>query len=227
MNNIFDEYSRKARLFPALLCSLPFLVVKHYLIDSYFGSSLANEFSTLLIEDTSLVLVLTYLLAQANRFISKNLFENKSKFPTTLMLLPSSNALSPEFRIRLEQKVLNDFQLAIPNLTDEQSNPENTKTRLKEIVSLIINKVGNGRLLLQHNVEYGFVRNLIGGSVVSSFVSCVSTVLFAFVFPNKTAEIISIAFLIAYLIPIILSKPILNNFGKEYARILFREYLGS
>ncbi len=227
MNNIFNEYGRKARLFPALLCAIPFLALKHFLIDPYFGVSLTNKLFTVVIGDVSLIAVLMYLLSQINRLVSKTLFEDKSKFPTTEMLLPSSQDVSTEFRQKIGKKVNADFQLSLPNLADEQSSVENTKTRIKEIVHLIINKVGSGRLLLQHNIEYGFARNLIGGSVVAFIVALGCNIIFGFIFENKTAYLISTILSICYLIPVIFSKAILDHYSKEYARILFREYLGS
>lgn len=227
MNNIFNEYGRKARLFPALLCALPFLVLKHFFIDPYFGISLSNELVTLVVEDIPLTVVLIYLLTQINRLVSKYFFEDKSKFPTTQMLLPSSKDLSIEFRQKIEQKIKTDFNLSLPNLADENANIDNAKTKIREIVHLIINKVGNGTLLLQHNTEYGFARNLIGGSVVAFIISIISIVMLTFVFKNETAFVISIALSVAYITPILFSKVILNHYSKEYAQILFREYLGN
>jgi len=227
MNNIFNEYNRKARLFPALLCLFPFLLVKHFLIDPALGISLTSKLYTVVIEDVSLAAVLIYLLSQINRFVSKMLFEDKSKFPTTEMLLPSNMELSVEFKKKIKDKVKNDFDISLPDVKVEKSDIAGTKRRVQEIVSLIINKVGKGNLLFQHNIEYGFVRNLIGGSVIALFISITCIFLFDFVIVNKTAFIISIVLSVGYIIPIIFSRIILNNYSKEYARILFREYLGN
>lgn len=227
MSSLFNEYGLKARLFPALLCSLPFLLIKHFIVDVYVGSALSSTLFVVITGDISLAAVSSYLLAQINRFVSKILFEDKSKFPTTLMLLPSNRGLSDEFRKKIEEKVNTDFKLSLPNFADEQANIENAKTRIKEIVSLIINKVGNGTLLLQHNIEYGFVRNLIGGSVVAATVSIGSSIVFSFVVENSTAFVLSTALSLCYLTLILFSKAILKNYSEEYACILFREYIGS
>ena len=226
MNNLFNEYGRKARLFPALLCSLPFLLVKHFLIDYYFGTSLSNKLFAIIFEDISLIVVLMYLLTQINRFVSKKFFENKAKFPTTLMLLPSSKNLSDELRGEINKKVVEDFHISLPTIADEKSNIENATMRTREITSLIIHKVGDGALLLQHNIEYGFMRNLIGGSVISVVISLASIFIFQFVFKNSTAYVISVILSIVYLLPIVFSRMILKNYSEEYAHILFREYVG-
>lgn len=161
MKELFGEYGVKARLFPALLCVPPFLLLKHFAVDPFIDPSLTTLWVSVA-GDVSLVAVLMYLLTQMNRFVSKALFEMKSEFPTTLMLLPSSKDLSDEFRAKIDARVRIDFQLSLPTAADERASVNNAKTRIIEIVSLIINKVGNGKLVLQHNIEYGFMRNLLG-----------------------------------------------------------------
>lgn len=227
MSNLFNEYALKARIFPAFLCTIPFLVLKHFLTDPYWGVSLSTSLFSVVFGDISLVAVLMYLLAQVNRFISKVLFEDKSNFPTAKMLLASNKEFSGEVRQNMNRKILSDFRLSLPTLSDEETDVDDTKKRIKEIVQLIINKVEGGKLLLQHNIEYGFMRNLIGGSVLAFLVSFFSSIFFGFVFKNMTAYIISTIFSVGYLIPIVFSKSILNLYGKEYADILFREYLGN
>lgn len=228
MKNLFgEEYGRKARLFPALLCSLPFLIIKHFILDYYFGASFGDKLSTIVFQDLSLVVVLVYLLTQINRFVSKYFFENKSKFPTTLMLLPSSKELSMEFRGKINNKIFSDFGISLPTEVDEKTDLKNTENRIKEIVSLIIHRVGNGTLLLQHNIEYGFMRNFIGGSVVSLTFSLGCMFIFQFLIDNHTAYILSVILTVAYLMPILFSKHILASYSNEYAKILFREYLGN
>ena len=227
MNSLFNEYGRKARLFPALLCSLPFLLLLHFAISPHIDSSLTSKLFVMITGDISFAVVLTYLLAQINRTVSKILFEDKSKFPTTQMLLPSSKELSSNFRQKIEEKVSADFKMSLPTMADEQTDLEGAKTRIKEIVSLIINKVGSGTLLLQHNIEYGFVRNLIGGSVIAFLISIVSSVIFGFVVRDHTALILGVFLTFCYLVPILFSKIILKHYSEEYARILFREYVGS
>ena len=226
MNNIFSEYGRKARLFPALLSSFPFIVIKHFAIDPYVGSSTIGQLFSGIAGDVTIGIVLIYLLSQINRLVSKIFFENKTKFPSTIMLLPSNTSFSMNYRKKLEEKISTDFQLAVPTLSDENSDFGNTQIRIQEIVSLIINKVGKGKLLLQHNIEYGFMRNLIGGAVVSLIISIISMNMFHFAIYNKVAFNISLILSFCYLLPILFSKIILSHYSKEYARILFREYIG-
>jgi hypothetical protein len=226
MKELFSEYGLKARLFPALLCVPPFLLLKHFAVDPFIDPSLTTLWVSAA-GDVSLAAVLMYLLTQVNRFISKALFEVKSEFPTTLMLLPSSKDLSDEYRAKIDQRVRADFQLSLPTAADEQASLSNAKTRIVEIVSLIINKVGSGKLLLQHNIEYGFARNLLGGAIISLVTSVVSVAIFAWIVPSEAACITAVVLMAVYALPLIFSKPILAHYSKAYAPILFREYLGT
>jgi hypothetical protein len=225
-NNLFNEYSLRARLYPAILCSVPFLLLKVVLVDKYIPG-ITEKILTFAIAGIPIWGVLVYLLVQVNRFISKTFFENKNNFPTLKMLMPSSKRMSPNMRNSVAERVKTDFGLSLPDLSYEKADVEITKTRIREIVGMIVNKVGRGTLLLQHNFEYGFVRNLMGGSVIAMMVSIIDIFIFRWILSNHIAFILSIIFSICYLIPIIFSRPVLRNYSDEYAEKLFREYLGS
>ncbi len=218
----FNEYYLKARVFPALITAIPFVLLKHNLLDQHFDFSLTQ----LIFGDVSILIVLIYLFSQLNRYISKSIFENKTDFPTDRNLLPSNPTLSQQYRAQLAQKILKDFGLELPNLEDEENDYASTKIRIREIVNLIINKTRNGHLLLQHNIEYGFVRNFLGGSAVASLMSIFNILLF-FIQSKYDLAIISIILLVIYASIIAMHKKILEHYGKEYAQILFREYLGA
>ncbi len=227
MNSLFTEYGKKARLAPAILCLIPFLVIKHYAVDPQLSTAWWNNISALVIEDLSIGVVLIYLLSQINRVVSKTLFEEKKAFPTDQMLLPSNKDLSDELKSQVISKVQRDFNLTVPNSQDEESDLNRTKIRIREIVSQIVNRVGNGRLVLQFNIEYGFARNLIGGSVIASLVCITGVVLFGHFIKNDTAKMACVGLGFFYLIPILFSKISLRHYSKEYASILFREYVDS
>jgi len=223
MNKLFNEYNIKARVFPAIISVVPFSILKYFFIDKYFNIPL----NQIIFGDISLAIVLIYLLTQLDRFVSKTFFETKSDFPTDRILMPSGKEISDEYRKNITDKIKQDFNLSLPNLSDENSDIENTKIRIREIVRAIITKVRKGNLSLQHNFEYGFVRNLIGGCTIASIVSILNIFLFKVVFPNQKIFITSIIILFIYLIPVIFSRVIVRQYDEEYAHVLFREYLQS
>ena len=223
IDNYFGEYGIRARLFPALICILPFILLKHSILDHYYKVS----FNQVIYGDISIGLILIYLMIQINRFLSKSLFENKDNFPTDKILLPSNKGLSNETRNKITEKIYTDFNLHLPTQKDEDSNIDDTKKKIREIVKLIIGKAGNGELILQHNIEYGFIRNFMGGSVISLIFSIINIYLFVFISHNTILFVVSIILSLIYLIPIIFSKKILKQYGEAYTDILFREYLQS
>ncbi len=92
-------------------------------------------------------------------------------------------------------------------------------------MSLARKKVGSGKLLLQHNIEYGFWRNLIGGTIFAVLFSGITTY-YSHAENNKTLFFVSIILLIFYLLILIFNKFIIGRFGKMYARVLIQEYMG-
>lgn len=221
LENFFNEYNLKARVFPALITAIPLFLIKHYIINQYFSFSLTQ----IIFGDVSILVILIYLFSQINRVISKSLFEIKTEFPTDKALLPSSTVLSQQYRKKLSDKIQTDFNLALPVLREENENEQDVKLRIREIVKSIINKVKDGRLLLQHNIEYGFYRNLLGGSVVASIVSFLNIIIFSYWFKNQTLAITSLILFLVYLLVVIFHKKILKHYSEEYTQVLFREYL--
>ncbi len=218
-------YEIVARTFPAFLSVLPFLVLYYF-----FLSVITPDFLKFILgvrfDYISLIVVLTYLMIQICRLIGKFIFQNKyfkgeDDFPTTVFLLKNDGQYSQQFKDKMRNKIMADFNVDI--YADD--NQEATKKRISEAVSLIRNKVKDGRFILKHNIEYGFWRNFIGGSMIAVITSVFNSLFFYFYSFNKPAFFISFIFLLLYLIPLLFSKIIIVNLGKNYAKILFQEYL--
>ena len=82
----------------------------------------------------------------------------------------------------------------------------------------------NGKSLLQHNIEYGFFRNLIGGSFLAFIASLIIVAFAQFNEDISTRNLGSILCCI-YFLPILISKLIINKYGKYYAKILYEQFL--
>ena len=225
LTDLFDKYGRTARLFPALLCLPPYLLIDQDVLSKYFPATITSGIFVTL-GDVSLSVVLLYLLVQVNRMVSKLLFEDRRAFPTTQALMPGGAGLSDQYRSRIALKVNADFRLSLPDTHAVALDREAAEQRCAEIGSQIVNRVAKGRLLYQHNIEYGFVRNLLGGCVLSFAVSCVAACAFRWVVPDHARLIFSLALATAYFIPLLFSRWILGYFSRAYAHILFREYVG-
>ena len=145
--------------------------------------------------------------------------------PTTNFLLFTNSEFSKAYKIRLREQIKTDFALEINSENDEQNNLLETRKQIVGAVGLIRNKVKNGQLLLQHNIEYGFIRNLIGGSVLGFIVSIFNLIYFHFISKSVFLFKVSILTALFYLTICILSKFLINRFGQLYAKRLYQEYL--
>ena len=98
------------------------------------------------------------------------------------------------------------------------------RRRIVEIVAQIRQKVRDGYLLLQHNIEYGFARNLIGGAPLGISVSIVCA--FYFYGDSRAITLFSVALAFLWGLLLLLSKTIIGRFGVLYAKRLIQEYIG-
>ncbi|KAA6335238.1 hypothetical protein EZS27_016499 [termite gut metagenome] len=144
--------------------------------------------------------------------------------PTTKFLLYNDPKFSKEYKMRLREQIRLDFQIVLPDENEEKADLSKTRKKIVEAVGLIKSKVGNGRLLLQFNIEYGFWRNLIGGSIFGILMSLFNIIYF-FHKNNIVIGGISVFLAFSFAILLILHRPIINSFGSQYAERLFQEYL--
>ena len=78
----------------------------------------------------------------------------------------------------------------------------------------------------EHNIEYGFARNLIGGAVIALVMSIVDIVYF-YLINNSLIFVVSIITAFLFLILLLSSKLIMTRLGNQYAKRLFVEYLNN
>lgn len=224
-------YFLYARLTPAIICSVPFFVLYFFFLNPRLGPFLEILIKAQWIGDITLLMAFTLLLVLLGRSISKDIFErfwfwsDETRMPTTEFLLHTGTEYTPNFKASIHARIKSDFGIEILSAEAEADNKETARRVIAEAVSLIRQKVKDGRLVLQHNKEYGFFRNLIGCSIIAVATSVLNIWIFYSVAPDKTALWISILMGTAYLMPVLLSKIIMRVHGKRYARVLFQEYL--
>lgn len=223
-----NKYETNARIFPAIITIIPILIFSHfYLYDK--APNFLDSIFVKIIGDISIVAVLIYFIIQMSRLVSKklfqdNIFKNELFFPTTDYLLYFDQKYSAEIKEKIRKKIKGDFGLTLLNKSEESKSELEARKRIKEAVDLIRNKVKDGRLLLQHNIEYGFVRNLIGGMIISIPFSLFNVIFFIFQ-KNVLAIVLSAVILLLFTTIYFLKKRILVYFAHNYASILYNEYL--
>ena len=228
----FNKYTIGARLFPSMISAVPFFVLGHYYLTPKIGDFVAIVSSYTWIGDLTISAAAVYLLMQVSRWISKPLFEDRifdrgNQFPTTSFLLHTDTYYSSNYTHQIHERIIIDFDIILHSKQDEQRNLQDARKRIKEAISLVRNMVSDSGLVLQHNIEYGFARNLAGGSVIAFITSAVSAFLFYFVEPIDTAFTVSVIISMLYGMYLLLSKRIMKYLGANYADVLISEYMNA
>jgi hypothetical protein len=227
---LFKNYTITARIYPAIITSFPLVILSGFIINSDFIKLFTNFNYLKIASNISMPFIIVYLLAQINRFIAKEIFEkkyfkNELYMPTTNFMLFENDEYSDDFKLKIRDKIQKDFDITLPSKEQERGDNITARKQIVEAIGLVRNKVGKGKLLLQHNIEYGFVRNLIGGSTIAFLVSLLNIGIFKFYLKSDLALNISIATTIIFLAIIIISKFLINRYGILYAKRLFQEYM--
>lgn len=227
----FDAYSLKGRVLPALFSMiLPVIIFNHFYVSEEFSKFVGDIIGAKLFSNLTVSLILLYLLSEVGRLIGKNVFERlyfkeELYMPTTNFLLFSNSQFSSEHKIKIRQKIKHDFNISLANENGELEDQIEARKKIAEAMALIRNKLHGNKFLFQHNVESGAMRNVIGGSVLGMLFSICNIIFFTIVIKSKLAIIISSITLIVYFLFILFSKIIIDFYGKNYAKVLFREYL--
>lgn len=215
------NYTLIARIFPALLVIFPIQYYVNLIINLTLFTTDFSDLIKFFGINVSLGVILLYLFSQLLRMISKSVFErfifnNQIDFPTTKMLRKESSILSTSYKNRIYEKIRHDFDI---DLNDVNTNEEDQT--IIDTVSQIRNLVGQGNLLINRNIEYGFMRNLIAGTPFC-IIACI---LIAIKMHNLSVYIFFGLYAGIAFILLVLSRKIINFYASQYANQLFTEYL--
>lgn len=220
---IFSQYSIIARIFPTIIGLIPLFVFQYFFlsnilsIDSVIASVVGNiGTSTILLYAFS-----QYFVRVPSKIFEDFLFKKQLYFPTTTFLLYSDDEYSDDFKDRMRESISSDFAIKLSNKETEMKNEMEARKQIKEAVRVIIGKVKDGYLVLQHNIEYGFVRNLWGASIIGVLGSLL---LIYSSDPASSMGKIGTILLVGYVIYVLFGFVIIKYFGRAYARKLIEEY---
>ncbi|ELY2011335.1 hypothetical protein SL057_002405 [Flavobacterium psychrophilum] len=225
-----STYYLRARLFPTILTIFPIIIFVYSILSKLYENKLTEIANILpIVINLGLSTALVFLMVQINRIVSKEIFQkynfvDELKMPTTNHLLWSNDYFEKNIKEKLHLKILNKFDLPLFSESEEQVNELKSRKQIALAVSQIRNILRENKLLLQHNIEYGFFRNLIGGSLIALIFSII-IVIYSFIINDSNLKSIGITLSIIYFIPILLNKPIINRFGNYYSKILYEQFL--
>ena len=226
----FDRYTVFARLFPAALSGIPFFILSYYYLTPAAAELIQEISSFKLAGDFTITTASIFLLMQINRWFSKSFFEHRlfakgGNFPTTNYILHLNSYFSVEYTKQIHSKILSDFNINLAKSTEEKRDEANARKKISEAVSLIRSKVASGRLICQHNIEYGFARNLAGGAIVGLAVSLINIAVFIFLTSIPIAISASLITGFLYAAFLIFADKLIVALGENYARVLLQEYM--
>lgn len=232
MNNpkFWDEYEIKARYIPCFVTAVPLVHFLILFIGMPFWEKLVSNIGWLLVTNTSFSLIVMLGLMQLQCGIAKHWIEENTfgkggiNFPTTNLLLFENHTLSHSMKVSIREKIFNDFNFKIMNDVQECDDTEEARRLAREAVGFIRGYVHKGLMTHQYNIGYGFVRNLIGGSLWACAGSIGSGVMYGI---QKNWEPMALFACSALFFSFILifKKIILSKFARQYAETLFSEYM--
>lgn len=228
----FDTYTLKGRIVPAFFSIiLPIMTFNHFFISEEFSKAVGEILGAKLISNLTISTICLYFLSEFGRLIGKNVFEriyfkDELRMPTTNFMLFSDKTYSDDYKLKIRDKVKADFNIILPNGKDEKENEALARTKIVETMALIRKKLKGNKFLFQHNVEYGVMRNAIGGAVLGAFLSILNIIFFLLIVKVQMAVYISIGLFTIYSLLLAFSKVVIGFYGRNYAKILFREYMG-
>jgi hypothetical protein len=216
-----NTYYFKARLFPTVITSIPLLVFVTQVLNPLYGESLKKIYDILpMLTSLGIYAGLVFLSVQINRFVSKEIFQKfffkeDINMPTTNYLMWSNVFFAVDTKKAISEKILSSFNIILLNPTDEQQDDLMARNLIVHAVSQIKNKLRDNAILFQHNIEYGFIRNLIGGSLIAIIFSIV-IIIYSLIYGDGTLRNAGIILLIIYSLAIILSKLLITKYGRYY-----------
>ena len=227
---IFNAYVLKARIMPTILIAIPILVFIYFFANQELNGFIDGVLKSKLMFNIPIFIVILFCMSEGCRLLGKNWFERRyfrqeKQMPTTTFLLYSNNHYSEEYKDKVREKILHDFKIPLLTKEQERIDIDGAYRRIIEVMALIRHKLHTNKFLLQHNIEYGFFRNLIGGSPIGVLLSAFNILFFSLYVHIPMPVYISIITLVLYFFAIFLSKVIMKFYGNNYANILFREYM--
>lgn len=110
------------------------------------------------------------------------------------------------------------------NMDQENMDELKSRNQIKIAVSQIRNSLRTNKLLFQHNIEYGFFRNLLGGSLFAVICSII-IIVFAILQREIALQNTGIILVFIYVVQVILSKVIIKKLGYYYSKTLYEQFL--
>lgn len=169
ISHLFDGYSRKARLTPALIGAFPVILVCVALTPA-----LVNwKKLWLLVVASGTIILVDQLVRDRGRAIQSDLWASWGGPPTTLALR-HDGAKNQTLLARRHQKISTLLDQAMPSKRQETRNPAKADEAYEVAVKYLISQTrdtSHFRLIFLENCNYGFRRNMFGMRAIGLSIS--------------------------------------------------------
>lgn len=220
-----DKYELNTQYIPALLCSLPFILVVMYFISkidaSFWGAVLTQTAGGIGISGAIYYLA-SYTCRHVGKWLEDAMFNNGESFPTTTYLLDYDTHFSNEHKQEIRSKIFNNFNI---DLKDRTRNTHASRQRIHEAVGRIRQQFFKANdMILMRNIQFGFSKNLAGGSLVALVVS-VALLTISLTAQTQLSSNMCVILIFWYVALSIYGLIAMRSNAKRYALALFDEFL--
>lgn len=223
----FDQYYWSAQYAPALLTSLPLAIIadaiaKHIGLDI---QTVKTVWEMAHVTPALFWAALSFLLIQINIYLAKTFFQpTEEQLATTNLLLYQNQDMGKGIKNAIHLRIQSEFGITLLSQPEEQADPLEARRWIVEAVSRIKERTRNNKMVRRRNIAYGFMRNLVGGALLALLVSIIGDLLSRYWGSPVSTFIVSG---VVYGLLILLHRPLIRHFGREYAKTLFQQYMAS
>ena len=113
------------------------------------------------------------------------------------------------------QYIMIDFNVNMSKELKKLEAETQKRVMIARIVGQIRTKLKGNKMLLQHNIEYGFFRNFVGGCLIALLIS-IALLIVSICSHNYSIKMTSVIMIVVYLLPIVFSKQLIifHSIGK-------------
>lgn len=160
LNSLFDSYSRKARLLPALLVTMPAGVFLPILAPGFDLKNLAA-----LLAAAGVPIFIVNVVRSHGKRLENDLVAAWGGFPTTRMLRLGEPSNNPHMLSRRRKLLEEVTDVRLPEEDAERADPVDADQRYEDATRRLIARVRETNdhfaLVQKENTDYGFRRNLL------------------------------------------------------------------
>jgi hypothetical protein len=171
MEQLFDPYERKARLFPGLLVALPLAMTVLFLVGSV--EPLLKVALSLMVS-CGMPFLLSSIARDAGKRVEARLFIKWGGMPSTQLLRHSDGHFDAHTKRRYHETLASGIKVSLPSPEDELANPLAADESYRAAGFWLRSQTKNTKEfphVFRENIAYGFRRNATGLKHVGFFMA--------------------------------------------------------